>query len=306
MTERGPLPAAMVLAAGLGTRLRPLSDELPKPLSWLGDRPLIDAILASLAAAGFTRAVVNTHHLAAAYDAAWRERQPLAVALSHEPEILGTGGGLARAASLLGAGEVLVWNADIWARLDVPALLAAHAASGGAATLVTGPRRAPREGTLGLDAEGRVVRVRALDRGSEVASADYAGIAVLREALRARLPASGCLVGDALIPALAAGEQVSSFALGRPFRDLGTPELYLEANLEWLSERGLEAYVDPSAEVAGGVTLRRSVVARSARVEGAGELSDVVVWPGATATAPLARAVVTPRGVTFTRPSSAR
>jgi mannose-1-phosphate guanylyltransferase len=300
-TDARPLPAAMVLAAGLGTRLRPLTDELPKPLAWLGDRPLIDAILASLARAGFIRAVANTHHLASAYDGAWRGRQPLEVALVHEPSILGTGGGLANAASLLGPGDVLVWNADIWAELDVPALLEAHALGASVATLVTGPRRGPKLGTLGLDASGRVARVRAFDRGGEVESADYAGIAVLGEPLRARLPAPGCLVGDGLIPALEDGDAVATFALPSAFHDLGTLELYLEANLAWLSKRRLDAYVAPTAEVAPGVTLRRAIVASSARVVGAGALSDVVVWPGATATAPLSRAVVTPRGIVRAR-----
>ncbi|NUP10375.1 MAG: NDP-sugar synthase [Polyangiaceae bacterium] len=294
----------MVLAAGLGTRLAPLTHEVPKPLVWLGDRPLIDDILARLAAQGFSRVVANTHHLAERFDAAWKVRQPLDVTLVHEPHILGTGGGLANAAGLLGKGDVLVWNADIAAELDVAKLLAAHDGSDAVATFVTGPIKPSRAGTLGLDASGGIVRVRAFDAGGEVASADYAGIAILRPSLRKRLPKDGCLVGDALIPALQNGERAATFSLATPFFDLGTPRLYLDANIAWLARRGLDSYLHPSAVIGPEVSLERCVVAADARVEGRGVLKDVVVWPAATALAPLESAVVTPNRVVNVEPGS--
>lgn len=295
------MPRAMVLAAGLGTRLAPLTDELPKPLVWLGDRPLLDAILAGLSGAGFREVVVNTHHLPDAFDEGWRATQPVDVKLVHEPKILGTGGGVANASKLLGAGPVLVWNADISATFDVGRLIATHESAASLATFVTGPRLAPRAGTLGLDPSGRIVRVRAFDGGGEVASADYAGIALLSEALRERLPRDGCLVGDALIPALERGERVDTFALEDRFHDLGTPELYLEANLAWLARRGLRAFVHPSASVARGIELVGAIVAAGARVEGEGKVESTVVWPQATALAPLSNAVVTPRRIVTLR-----
>ncbi len=107
----------------------------------------------------------------------------------------------------------------------------------------------------------------------------------------------GCLFGDGLIPALERGDSAIAVPLLRAFRDIGTPDGYLDANLAWLEARALERAVAEGAHVAPAVTLRRSVVARGARVEGAGELREVVVWPGATAHAPLARAVVTPKRV---------
>lgn len=149
----------MILAAGLGTRLRPLTDELPKPLVPLGDRPAIAHIAARLAAAGIARAVVNTHHLAEAFTRERLAALPIEAVVLHEPVVLGTAGGVANAAGALGSGDVLVWNGDILADLDAAALLAAHAAGGAIATLAVAPRPAG-EGTVGVDAAGGVVRLR--------------------------------------------------------------------------------------------------------------------------------------------------
>jgi len=288
----------MILAAGKGTRLLPLTRELPKPLAWLGDRPQIDHAIGELARAGFERVVVNTHHLAERFDAAWRRSQPIEVVLVHEPEILGTAGGVANAAAALGAGDVLVWNADIVAKLDVGTFLAAHAASGAAATLVVGPgSTSVGAGSVGVDATGRVVRLRAHRGLGEARGADYAGIALLSAELRETLCAPGCLVDDAWIPWLERGGAVETWALSAPFLDTGTLAEYLAANLAWLAARGATSFVAPNAAVEPSVRLDRVVVASGARARGEGALRRVVVWPGAEAVAPLEDAVVTRAGV---------
>ncbi len=117
----------MILAAGFGTRLRPLTLELPKPLVWVGDRPAIAMVAERLVAAGVREIVINTHHQAEAFSTEMLARVPGEISVVVEEEILGTGGGVANAASLLGDGDVVVWNGDILAPLDVRALLAAHA-----------------------------------------------------------------------------------------------------------------------------------------------------------------------------------
>lgn len=286
----------MVLAAGLGTRLAPLTDELPKPLCPLGDRAPIDAIFASLARAGFARVVVNTHHLPHAFDDAWKSSQPLVVVTSHEVDILGTGGGIAHAAPLLGDGAVLVWNADILAAPDLDALLPSASTDAIARVLVT-PASAGQSGTMGLGADGRVVRLRGRRFGDEVREVDYAGIAWISKRLRDALPTPGCLVGDGLLPALARGERVEAVEHAGGFTDVGSPAAYLDANLAWLASAGWTSFVHRSAVVERGVSVQRSVVGRGARVEGEGAIVDSVVWPGARAIAPLERCIVTPRRV---------
>ena len=291
----------MVLAAGLGSRLRPLTTSTPKPLVPVGDRAALAHVLERLARAGVTRVVVNAHHEAGAMAAflaarAWRERPRL----SPEVELLGTAGGLGRAAPLLGGGPVLVWNADILVDLDVNALLGAHAdRPAREATLVVQVRNAG-EGTVGLDSSGRVVRLRRerfAAEADEESGAEFVGVHVIGEGLRADLPERGCLVSDVYLPALRRGARLESFRWDAPFFDIGSVERYLEANLAWLTRRALASWKGPRAAVADGVTLDRSVVGEGATVAGQGSLERCVVWPGAAAEAPLADAVVIPGAV---------
>ena len=124
-----PPRRAMVLAAGLGTRLRPVTDMLPKPLVELNGRTLLDHAIDRLAEAGVEHVVVNTHYMAAKVTAQLaRREQPPFIEISHEPELLETGGGVANALPLLG--EIFfVVNADVfWLDGRQPALLRlAHA-----------------------------------------------------------------------------------------------------------------------------------------------------------------------------------
>jgi MurNAc alpha-1-phosphate uridylyltransferase len=107
---------AMVLAAGLGTRMRPLTDTLPKPLVRVKGKPLIDHVLDRIAAGGIARAVVNVHHKADLIEAHLEGRTNPRVTISDERgEILETGGGVAKALPLLGPAPFLIHNSDsIW------------------------------------------------------------------------------------------------------------------------------------------------------------------------------------------------
>lgn len=106
---------AMVLAAGLGLRMRPLTERLPKPLLPVAGRTLLDHALDRLAAAGVEAAVVNTHHLADQVARHLAARAHPRVILSHEPELLETGGGVAKALAELAPGPFYVVNSDsLW------------------------------------------------------------------------------------------------------------------------------------------------------------------------------------------------
>lgn len=285
----------MVLAAGFGTRLRPLSDVLAKPLVPVGDRPALAHVLDRLVAGQVGRIVVNAHHRAEDVQAFVRTCG-YAVAVSEENELLGTAGGVARAAPLLGLGDVLVWNADVIADVDVRALLALHARGNAAATLVV-QSAAQGRGPVGVDAQGRVVRLRDQRFGQEVTGGEFLGISVVGAVLRASLPERGCLVGDAFLPALRAGAPLRAFEHGAGWYDIGTVERYLAANLAWLDARRLEHWAGEGAHVAHGVRLDRSILGRSAVALGSGAISRCVVWPGARVVAPLEGAVVTPNHV---------
>jgi MurNAc alpha-1-phosphate uridylyltransferase len=111
-----PVTTAMVLAAGLGTRMRPLTDTIPKPLVSLKGRPLIDHVLDRLTVAGVTKAIVNVHHHADALEAHLKPRKKPAIRISDERGVLlDTGGGVIRALPLLGDKPFLIHNSDsVW------------------------------------------------------------------------------------------------------------------------------------------------------------------------------------------------
>lgn len=283
----------MILCAGLGTRLRPLTDELPKPLVPVGDQPAVahvaEALRRALPGVGI---VVNAHHRA---EELRRWAEPEGISVSEERELLGTAGGVAAAAPYLGSADVLVWNGDISSALDPSLLLAAHLAGGAAATLAVAPR-APGDGNVGLDEEGRVVRLRKESFGREVRGGDFLGVHVLGAALRARLPAAGCLVGDVYLPALRRVDAtLRGFVTDASFLDVGTLRAYAEANAAWLRARGLGSFRHPTAEVDADAAVDGSVVGAGARV--AAPAVRCVVWPGAVVDSPVEDAVVTRRGV---------
>jgi mannose-1-phosphate guanylyltransferase len=290
---------AMILCAGLGTRLRPLTNEIPKPLVWIGDRPALTHVAERLVRGGVDRLVINTHHLAAKFDEALVESLPLPVSIVHEPTIRGTAGGVAGATDALGPGEVIVWNGDILADVDIAALRNSYVdevSRGAIATLVVLPRHReePRigEGTVGIGEDGRVVRLRGQVFGEEKRSADYVGVQMIGDVVRARLPAEGCFVADVYLPALRRGERIGTCSPVTRFTDLGTVEAYIEENLHWLRSRRMPFYRGDGSVVEGGVDLRDAIVGECAAVTGHGLLHEVVVWPGATVKAPLEKAVV--------------
>jgi mannose-1-phosphate guanylyltransferase len=282
---------AMVLSAGHGTRLRPLTDHLPKPLVPVGDRSVLEHVVSHLRAYdAATRVVVNAHHLAAPLGALCAREH---IEVSVEQALLGTAGGVRHAAPLLGAGATLVWNGDILSDIDVGALLSAHVELDARATLAV-VARAAGEGNVGFDARGRVTRLRSETTGpGEERGGDFTGVHVLGERLRETLPPSGCLVGDVYLPLLREGGALCVHVVDARFSDVGTPGAYLDENLAWLSRTGRDAWVGEGARVTAEVV--RSVVGAGAEVRAA--IEACVVWPGAIVEEPARRALVGPWGV---------
>jgi mannose-1-phosphate guanylyltransferase len=150
---------AFLLAAGLGTRLRPITDIIPKCMVEIGGRTLLDIWLDALAKAGVHQVLVNTHHLAAQVEAHVAHRStPPAVRLSHEPVLLGSAGTLLANRDFVADDDMfLVVNADNLTDFDLGMLIDAHRAGGTIATLSV--FRAPSPSQCGIVevADGRVV-----------------------------------------------------------------------------------------------------------------------------------------------------
>lgn len=280
--------AAMILCAGLGTRLRPLTEWTAKPMVPIGDAPAVAHVASRLRGAGYDRIVINVHHRPDELRA-WA--RGVGAAVSEEPELLGTAGGVARAAALLGEGDVLVWNGDISSELDPSSLAAAHARSDAAATLAV-VARPLGEGNVGLGERGRIVRLRRERFGEETASADFIGVHVLGAGLRRGLPARGCLVGDVYIPALREGACLAAHVVTSPFTDVGSLPEYVAANRAWLAARGLAAWAAPDAIVRARID--GSIVGAGAHVEA--DVLRSIVWPGTRVTEPATDAILTPHG----------
>lgn len=174
-----------ILAAGLGTRLRPLTDDRPKALVEVGGRTLLELCINRLAAAGVSRCVVNVHHFADMMTDYIAGRQwPCEVVVSDERHmLLDTGGALRKAAPLFsGRDNVLVHNVDIFSHIDLRDLEEHHRRSGNLATLCVSQRDTRR--LLLFDGEGRLVR-RAAEGEKGLA---FSGISMVSPELFALLP----------------------------------------------------------------------------------------------------------------------
>jgi MurNAc alpha-1-phosphate uridylyltransferase len=172
---------AMVLAAGLGTRMRPLTDDRPKALVQVGGRALVDHVLDRLAAAGVTRAIVNVHHFADALETHLARRRDIEIVISDErARLMETGGGVKQARALLGEAPVLVANIDsVWEEPNGPAA-ARLAASFDASRMSALLMLASMDACLGFEGRGdfhRGVDGRILFRG-DAPSSDWAYMGV--------------------------------------------------------------------------------------------------------------------------------
>lgn len=276
----------MILCAGLGTRLRPLTERVPKPLLPIGDRPQLAHILEHLAARGVRRVVINTHHLADQF----REVRcdGISVERLFEPELLGTAGGVANARARLST-PLVVWNGDILAWPELEPLRESVRVSG--ITLLAS-RLSSGVGTLGLARDGRVVRLRGERFGEETSQANYTGVLALGADALSRVPERGCLIGDLCLPWLRAGKAIGTLPYSGEWTDIGTLGELQRANLAWLRQRGHTAYAASDASIAPGVVLDQSLVHGGAVVSGTGALRRAVVLSGARAVAPLSDVVV--------------
>lgn len=226
---------AMILAAGLGTRLRPLTNTVPKPLLPVGGTPLIVWNLLLLKRHGFHDVVINLHHLAPMIEQALGNgsRFGLRILYSHEPMLLGTGGGIKQAEPYFSGEPVLVLNGDTLFELDLDALCAFHRERKAAATLVL--REDPdaaRWGLIDVGADDRIVRItgRGLPVSAPTRPRMFAGIHILNpRLLRDVRPGVESSIIDPYVSALERGEPVVGYDLKGYWSDIGTAERYTQA-----------------------------------------------------------------------------
>jgi MurNAc alpha-1-phosphate uridylyltransferase len=231
MTAR--IRTAMVLAAGRGERMRPLTNTLPKPLVAVAGKPLIDHVLDRLADSGVERAVVNVHYLADLLERHLKDRSSPKIAISDERDaLLETGGGVVRALRLLGAAPFFHVNADtIWidgVRPNLDRLAEAFDPSTMDALLLLAPTAASigygGAGDFTMATDGRLER----RTEREVAPFVYAGAAVLRPELFKDAPA-GAFSLTRLFDRAADAGRLHGLRLEGVWMHVGTPEAIKDA-----------------------------------------------------------------------------
>lgn len=290
------LRRAMLVTAGFGTRLAPLTDVLPKPAVPVGNRPTAFYGLDHLARMGIREVVLNTHHLARELEAEVRATAPAALQLSfvHEPEILGTGGGVRNAWQPRADETFVVMNGKLLFAPDLAAAAAQHAASGAFATMIVKwTDDGDPTGVVHVDADMSVRALPGLDAApnGSLRRCMYTGVSLLSAAAHRELPERGCLIRDGYARWLERGARVLAYADAAEFRDVGISHRhYLEANVALASGRLRWPGIDPtpeiglcdaSASVGTGTQLKHSVIGARVVLAPSTQLERCVVWPGA-------------------------
>ncbi|MEO8275174.1 MAG: NDP-sugar synthase [Thermoanaerobaculia bacterium] len=282
---------ALVLAAGRGERLRPLTAEIPKPLLPVACRPLIAWTLERLRVAGCEAVAINLHHLGQKIrDVFGASFRGMPIHYSEEPELLGTAGALPPLVDFFAAAELaLVVNGDSLCRWPVEALVAAHRRKNRpqpVATLLVQRKIDPREFGGGVALENDdIVAFRKGQIAHEAARRHlvFAGAQVFEPAVVQRLrPGPNDLVSALYEPLLAEGARIAAVATERLWHDLGTPQRYLEGVLDFAFRGSHQAFrVVKGATVDATAKLRRSIVEPGARIGAAARLRSCIVMRGA-------------------------
>jgi mannose-1-phosphate guanylyltransferase len=280
---------AVVLVGGEGTRLRPLTETIPKPLIPLVDRPFLDHVLDHLARHGVEEAILSSPYLEEVFASFLRDRhgRPRLTWIT-EPTPLGTAGAVANAAREIRE-AFLVLNGDILTDLDLSEVVAHHREAGAIATIALALVQDARPyGLVTVSEDGRVLEFREKPQQA-IHGLVNAGTYVLEpEAVRDVPPDRAVSIEREVFPALIDSDAPVHGYVSRDYwKDLGTPESYLRATFDALEGRvkGL-SYAAPFADPTARVSLRSHlgrwvVVGPAARIEDDAEVEDSVVLAGA-------------------------
>jgi NDP-sugar pyrophosphorylase family protein len=283
----------MVLAAGLGTRMRPLTLLRAKPALPVMNRPLLHWTLDLLARHGVTDVIINTHHLPFTVMEAVGDGRVfgLRVSYSREPVILGTGGGPRKVRSFFGDAPFILVNGDMVFDFDLRGLVRRHVKARARATLALRPNPDPRRySAVRTTKDGRVTSLAGLPRPTRGTASLFTGIHVLDPAILDRLrPGVSDTVRDLYVHLVEEGQTVLGVRVRGKWFDIGSPSLYLASQRALLAAgfggaaRGV--LIHPDAEVHRSARVSRSVIGRGCVIGAGARVAGSVLWDDVTVAA---------------------
>jgi NDP-sugar pyrophosphorylase family protein len=273
---------ALVLTAGLATRLRPLSFVRAKAALPVAGVPLVHRLLRSLAAAGVSEAVLNLHHLPHTLTRVVGDGSDLGVRVrySWEVPVLGSAGGPRRAVPLLGSSFLIV-NGDTLTTLDIGALVGDHRRSGALVTMAVVPNTEPdKYSGLSVSDDGAVTGF--AKRGAPDNAFHFIGVQVAEAEAFASVPPNVPFATSALYTSLVASRpgSIRVFEATAEFFDIGTPSDYLDTSLRIADREGRRESWPSGARVAPSARIERSVLWDDVVVEAGAMLRECVVTDG--------------------------
>jgi mannose-1-phosphate guanylyltransferase len=281
---------AVVLVGGFGTRLRPLTSSIPKPMLPVGHLPIIERLVMNLARGGVTEVTLALGFKPEPFIEAFPDGTCAGVVMRYavEPEPLDTAGAIRFAADVAGIDDTfVVANGDVLTDLDVSALVQFHRAHEAEGTIhLIGVPDPSAFGVVALDADGRVERfVEKPAPGTAPSNLINAGTYVLEPSVLDRIPLGQKVsIERATFPAVVADGRLFGVATDDYWLDTGRPELYLQANLDVVAGRRPHDHCDAvhaDASVAADARLDTVVVGAGATVGAGAVLERSVLLPGA-------------------------
>lgn len=259
----GKVRRAMILAAGLGERLRPITDKLPKPLIPVLDKPLIAHTITLLKKHGIEEIVINLHHLAGLIPAMLGDGSAYGVDITYssEPTLLGTGGGLKKVESFFSGETFIVINGDILCDVNLSAAIEEHRTKGAMVTLVVRDRDYERFGLIEINEDGRVQRILNQGQKSEgLSPAMFTGVHIIEPELLGHLrSAPSCIVRTAYLDLISENGPIYAYWHDGYWNDLGSPERYLSATMALLHGRAKLSHVELPETVSSEAKLEGRV-----------------------------------------------
>lgn len=259
---------AMILAAGLGTRLRPLTNDLPKPLLPIANRPLIYYNLMLLKKYGITDVFINVHYQREKIiqELGNGSRFGMNITYSEEPEILGTGGGIKNIQSAIARGTFIVINADILIDLNLDKLVEFHHKKKGVATLVLREDEEVEQfGVIEVDSKDQIRNIlgKVVPKTERVRRFMFTGVHVMEPRVMDYIPFSAFYsITDAYIEMLRADEKMFGYLMKGYWNDIGVLERYKKADRDFKSGKVRLPHIRPEAGAGERLSLKSARLGR--------------------------------------------